>query len=967
MREFVWDDFRNPPKRMLPMTRWWWPGLDVDEDELLRELDALDANGFAGAEIQAFTRGYRSFDMDDEQMRLRVHRFGTPFYFGLLARLMEACRKRGLLLELTTGSGWPMGDTRVTQETGMKMLVVGAVPAEGGGLRKVELPSPEEAVDRLFGADISSVHVINGIPLQVMDYPRMKRHLKLLRATIARVVSGKAGRYGKNPGETVVLDSESARDVTAFVEGGILDYRFPEGSWQVFAAYEGPSFQHVKSDAKEHPHAESFVLDHFAPGVLRHYLDRQIGRGELDAYAGDVLRAVFADSFELVGPWFWTDHFLTEFKRRRGYDLSPYLPVLMLPEEDNGALGRPAGCFDFENGLGERVRWDYERTLADMFCENFMEELTQWANERGMKSRVQCYGHVMDNLGAFGRADIPETEQLASSGFIDFMKVASSAALLYQKPIVSAESLVWPGRDYMETPMKMKIASDRLAVSGVNQMIYHGFSYRMQDAAWPGYFPWHNAHGSFISEANPVWPWIRQINQCIGRGQSVMQTGLPAVDVAIFCSNLAYDMKHGHLEKEELSTGVLDGIDRVDAGVPPIPYDLKKPLHTKWALQANGSRQLGIALQEAGYDYCHLNEECLLKAALRDETLCVGTGRFKALVLPGPDELSLPVAKKIAALRAEGFPVWFYRQVPQKTPGFKNWRENDKKLCGLLSGCRADEAGDIVQGLCGRGVLPGADTRGAAGLQHVRRRFEQGDMFFVRSCQSTFRSVTLTFPVESDSVELLDVWTGGCVRVPAERGGGRSTLTLPFVPYGSYFLWFGTKLADGGDGAWFRVLQASVNGEEWLDLSEDWLLTVHSALPGDRAPVLKRTRQAAGDWADDPELKVRSGTGIYEKTFSLDKLPDADVVLDLGMVGDIAEAELNGRRLGTQLALPYAFSVSPHLHAGENRLKITVTTTLRNGLIGTGALESTRQTAVSGLVGPVRLKLLRNKKERVAT
>jgi len=34
--------FANPPKTARPMVRWWWPGLDVREEELIRELDEMD-------------------------------------------------------------------------------------------------------------------------------------------------------------------------------------------------------------------------------------------------------------------------------------------------------------------------------------------------------------------------------------------------------------------------------------------------------------------------------------------------------------------------------------------------------------------------------------------------------------------------------------------------------------------------------------------------------------------------------------------------------------------------------------------------------------------------------------------------------------------------------------------------------------------------------------------------------------
>jgi hypothetical protein len=50
----VRQQFQSPPKKYRPLVRWWWPGNDVTESELRREIDVLDKAGFGGAEIQAF-------------------------------------------------------------------------------------------------------------------------------------------------------------------------------------------------------------------------------------------------------------------------------------------------------------------------------------------------------------------------------------------------------------------------------------------------------------------------------------------------------------------------------------------------------------------------------------------------------------------------------------------------------------------------------------------------------------------------------------------------------------------------------------------------------------------------------------------------------------------------------------------------------------------------------------------------
>jgi hypothetical protein len=47
-------EFRNPGKQYRPMVRWWWPGTDVTDKEIGREVGLLDASGFGGTEIQPF-------------------------------------------------------------------------------------------------------------------------------------------------------------------------------------------------------------------------------------------------------------------------------------------------------------------------------------------------------------------------------------------------------------------------------------------------------------------------------------------------------------------------------------------------------------------------------------------------------------------------------------------------------------------------------------------------------------------------------------------------------------------------------------------------------------------------------------------------------------------------------------------------------------------------------------------------
>jgi len=977
MQKMDWKSFRNPPRENFPMVRWWWTGLDVNKEELIRELDDMVEGGFAGGEVQAFIRNDWKFDQNDQEMADRVHRYGTRYYFDLIRELMGEAKKRGLLLDITAGSGWPMGDTNVTPEGGMQTFIVGSAVVEGGSYQEVELPDASKAVDDLLGVGRSSFTNINGVIIQTMDYPRMKRDMKLMRVTIAKPVNG-AGRFSRTAEKITYLDPETAMDVTGYVSDNKLCYKFPEGTWQVFAAYHGPSYQHVKSDSKQHQGRESLVFNHFADAAVEQYLDRHIGKGlnqGWDEFVGEdnPFRAFFADSFELIGPYFWTDNFLAEFRNRRGYDLSPYLPLLMTVEggiagkvktglnlNDENLDGSMVSCFDFADGIGERIRYDYQKTLAEIFIDYFMEQMNDWGHKHGVKSRVQCYGHVMDNMRAFGRCDIPETEQLASSGLIDFMKIASSSAILYNKPLVTCESLVWSHRDYMETPLKMKTASDRMMISGVGQMIYHGMPYLNNERYdWPGFFPWHNAHGTFVARNNPVWPWMKETNTAIARNQMIVQNGTPVIDVGVYVQNLSYEsIRHKDLI-EELSAGVLEGIDRPAELTPFPPRDFK----SKWLIEFIKQRKVGTKLTEDGYDYCHINEECLINAVLENGVLTLGGARLRALVIPNSDWMEIGAARKIAQLQKAGFPVIFIDRLPETVPGFLNYEELSAELKCLLGNNDTIELDVLAETLeavgISRGIAFTQDGAPALGMQHVHRAFENTDIYFIRSHTYGNREVTLTFPFENSCVKVLDPWTGSAAETEVKIGEGKTSITLPFVHYGSQLVAFAKDekdLPETGCGCWLDAMKAVVSGTAICDLSKDWDLKAVSCIPQDNGRTVEK-KIDAGDWADDPDLMYFSGTGTYAKTFVLENEPDAETVLDLGLVGDIACVTVNGEKLPDLLILPYAVKIGHLLKKGENTITVSVTTTLRNGLIGIDAfMGKPRQKSMSGIVGPVTLR-----------
>ena len=103
----IYTEFSSPQKKYRPMVRWWWPGLEVEEEELRREVRDLDVAGFSGAELQPFAIGSPS-KMDPERAK-RHHRFMQPYHYEMIAAVLDEAQKHGLFIDITENSSWPTG------------------------------------------------------------------------------------------------------------------------------------------------------------------------------------------------------------------------------------------------------------------------------------------------------------------------------------------------------------------------------------------------------------------------------------------------------------------------------------------------------------------------------------------------------------------------------------------------------------------------------------------------------------------------------------------------------------------------------------------------------------------------------------------------------------------------------------------------------------------------------------------
>lgn len=80
---------------------------------------------------------------------------------------------------------------------------------------------------------------------------------------------------------------------------------------------------------------------------------------------GPAARSIFCDSIELSAAN-WTTDMLAMFKKHHGYDLMPYLPYIVKTRKKTTSEDR-------WNDRLKRVRYDYSKTLVEVFHERFIK------------------------------------------------------------------------------------------------------------------------------------------------------------------------------------------------------------------------------------------------------------------------------------------------------------------------------------------------------------------------------------------------------------------------------------------------------------------------------------------------------------------------------------------------------------------------------------------------------------------
>ncbi|MCB2377305.1 DNA-binding protein [Hymenobacter sp. BT635] len=769
---------------------------------------------------------------------------------------------------------------------------------------------------------------------------------------------------------------------------GRLTWTAPPGNWTILRVGHGSTGQINTTGGG----ARGLECDKFNPAAVQLQFDSWFGEAARQGgpeLAGRVLKMFHVDSWE-CGSQNWSTNFATEFQQRRGYDLLPYLPVL---------TGVPLESAD----VSERVLADVRQTIAELVNDKFYVTLKERAHAHGCTFSAEAIAPTMvsDGLLHYQHADVPMGEFWLRSPTHDKpndMFDAISGAHIYGKNIVQAEAFTELKLAWDEHPGMLKVLQDRNYALGVNRMVYHVFVHNPWLGRQPGMTL--SGIGLFFQRDQTWWQpgraWVDYARRC----QALLQLGRPVVDVAVFTGEET--PRRALLPDRLVST--LPGIfgEATVARERQRMANVGLPMREqpeKVSASANMATAEQLVDPLRGYAYDSFNKDALLRlATVRNGRIELpGGASYGVLVVPGahpmdPDStaMSPAVARRLRELVQAGATVLLNRR-PTHSPELRNFPAADKEIQQLSAQLPASNgplAAAVVtpvsygQGRVVPGPYPAAsfETLGlprdvvatvngqpTQGLAWNHRAGDGFDIYFISNQLDSARTIHLSLRVTGRVPELWDAVSGE-TRVAGQwqMADGRTQLPLRLAPNGSVFVVLRqptTQTAARTGANWTEV-------QPLQTLAGPWQVRFDTRAGGPAQPV---PFPELTDWSKSPDAAIRhySGTAEYTKSFRWkpNKRGPQRVWLELGTVANLADVQVNGKSCGIAWTVPYRVDITAAVQKGDNQLRILVTNTWANRLIGDQALPpeqrlthttapspaATKPLLPAGLLGPVRL------------
>jgi len=716
-----------------------------------------------------------------------------------------------------------------------------------------------------------------------MDAAKWKPNLRIsgLKLGSEPVIDGYEGKSGAvwrvskafSANENECIPADKIIPIT--LQNGTVKTTLPKGRWHILRLGH-TSTGHTNATGGG---GRGFECDKFSRSAIDKQFNNWFGRifdSVPKSMVKRVLTRLHVDSWE-CGSQNWSKNFATEFKARRGYELTPWLPLM-------------AGVPINSTAKSDSVLRDVRQTIADLINDVFFDEVRKLANSRGVELSTECVAPTMvsDGLRHYQYSDYPMGEFWLKSPTHDKlndMLDAVSGAHIYGKNTIQAEGFTEVRGTWDEDFAMLKPLLDRNFCTGINSIVFHVNTHNPYTDRQPGMTL--DGIGTFFQRDNTWWREMPAFTGYISRCQALLQYGSPVTDLAVYTGDetprrailperLISSLPGLYTEK----TKEAERKRKLNAG-QPLEVSPVGVTHT-----ANMTKASDWVNALNGYKYDSFNHDVLAKSHVENGQLITPSGvRYSALVIPqarqmNPDRL-VSCWDVIEKFKAQGLKVID-----------EPWTENDLSTLNIKRDITIPE-----------------------GIDYTHRHAADADIYFLSNQTGEEQTFAPVFRAQRKFAYIADAVTGRINKA-------HTNVTLP--QDGSiFYILTDSEIADA---------EEQNSGEMTMkqDLSDcDWTVTFEKT-----GRKIEHTKLF--DWSKhaDNDIKYYSGHASYETTFKLKGKLNGTTLIDFGKVSDIATVYVNGQFCGTAWCYPYQVDISKAVKKGKNTLKVVVVNTWANALLG---------------------------------
>ncbi len=763
------DAFSDIEIEYRPDVRWWLAeGLNTDET-LLKNLQEIYDSGFGAAEFLA---------MPDDGADSAIYGWGSEEWNSDTQLIINAATELGLGYSLTSGTHWSNANLPDTYEwdgqifnadskAASKELDYATIVLDAGESFDGVLPYAVE-VEAEGNADLgitSAAYTEN-----------VFQGVVAAKVISARENAGEDYAEGEGTGE---LDFASLTDLTENVEetdeGYQLSWTAPDdGEYALFVYWMHGTGQTASPSVSTNYTIN--YMDSYGVEALIDYWEEYVLTDEVRAALEESGRGeIYMDSLEVstygAGGLFWGYNFKQEFADRMGYDITPYLPLIVA---DSGAQsGSAVKNYDYEPASdedlisAEKIRTDYYEVMTDMYIENVLEPLQSWLHTLNMSLRAEpSYGFNFEISEPAAYLDDVETETFAQNGEIDLYRAMLGSANMYGR-LFSCETGAVFGRNYTFNMDDWTECVYSQFVNGINRVVFHGYSgiEGSEDATyWPGHEGMYAIFSERFNSRQPASEFYPEWTNMLAVNQKALRQGTASRDIAILRTDYSF-----------INYGFPEGMDYFAENLE------MNDLTYFWN---------DLELQQNGYTYDYFSASLLEdedNVSWTDKALQPDGAGYQAIILY-QEEINLADLEIVAEIAESGLPVFFVNNNTELEAyageGFTNeeaasrswhYNESDEEVQALAAQIKelpnvltVDSPADAMEALQELGVYPRVGyTEANDKILTIERNDAENDLYYIFAFSYKYEveegsdPYTVTFSVEGEGKPYeIDDWTG---------------------------------------------------------------------------------------------------------------------------------------------------------------------------------------------------------------